>query len=328
MTTPLPAPRALLTSLIESLSITLPTLTNQINSTQAQAVNPLYDPPSNALKPLPASHRALLTTLHVLLPTGVLLQALDLLDRGLVVRAVEQSSILEPKDNGGVEIIMPPQAHVHLPESSTQATKHRTQAQVQVQGQIQDQIQAQDPPQPSPKHAGSDLTSKLAPENPPKTAVPKPEKSRNRVYQVRSSQAPKSRFKDPLSSTSIANLTYTVRLEAWNCGCAAFAFEAFPGGSLGHSPWADLEDNDSDSDSDFVERLGGEGGEEGVKWEFGGLSFDGRGDGGKVPICKHLLACLLAFLNKYLHAVLHTSLYYPDSLLEIYWLDDRLETIT
>jgi len=39
--------------------------------------------------------------------------------------------------------------------------------------------------------------------------------------------------------------------------------------------------------------LGGEGGKERVKWEFGRVSFDGRGDGGKVPICKHLLACLL-----------------------------------
>lgn len=292
MTTPLPTPRVYLTSLIESLSTTLPTLTNQINSTPAQAVNPLYDPLSNTLKSLPASHRALLTTLHVLLPTGVLLQALDLLDRGLVVRVVEQSSMSEPKDNGGVEMIMPLQAHVHLPESSTQAAKHRTQAQVEVQVQIQDQIQAQDPPQQSPKQAGSDMTARLAPESPPKEAVPQPEKSRNKVYQVRSSQAPKSRFKDPLSSTSAANLTYTVRLEAWNCSCAAFAFEAFPGGSLGHSPWADPEDNDSHSDSDFVEMLGGEEGK-GVKLEFGGLSFDGRGDGGKVPICKHLLACLL-----------------------------------
>jgi len=69
-------------------------------------------------------------------------------------------------------------------------------------------------------------------------------------------------------------------LEAWNCGCAAFAFEGvFPGG-LGPFVWADLEDNDSDSDSDFVEMLG-ERGEREVKWEFGGVSFDGRGDEAK-----------------------------------------------
>ena len=199
-----------------------------------------------------------------------------------------------PKDNRGVEMVIAPKAHGHLPKSSTQAAKHQTQAQVHAQGQIQDQIQAQDPPHWSLEQAGSDTTARLAPGIPLKKAVPKPGKSRNRVYQVRSSQAPKSRFKDPLPPTSSVNLTYTVRLEAWNCSCAAFAFEAFPGGSLGHSPWADPEDNDPDSDSDFVEGLGGEEGKEEIKWEFGGLSFDGRRGGGKVPICKHLLACLLA----------------------------------
>lgn len=36
-----------------------------------------------------------------------------------------------------------------------------------------------------------------------------------------------------------------------------------------------------------------------MSWEFGGLSLDGKGitgkneDGGSVPVCKHLLACLL-----------------------------------
>lgn len=29
-----------------------------------------------------------------------------------------------------------------------------------------------------------------------------------------------------------------------------------------------------------------------AKWEFGGLSADGR-EGGAVPVCKHLLACVL-----------------------------------
>jgi hypothetical protein len=39
---------------------------------------------------------------------------------------------------------------------------------------------------------------------------------------------------------------YTVRLEAWNCSCAAFAFSAFPGGgSEAERPWVmgDIDDD-------------------------------------------------------------------------------------
>jgi hypothetical protein len=68
-----------------------------------------------------------------------------------------------------------------------------------------------------------------------------------------------------------------VRLEAWSCSCAAFAFAAFPGAGQG---WE-------------VQEEGGE-------WErergagFGGGCLDGHGErGGQVPVCKHLLACFL-----------------------------------
>lgn len=93
---------------------------------------------------------------------------------------------------------------------------------------------------------------------------------------------------------------YTVRLEAWNCSCAAFAFASFPPSNVYPEkvPW-ELEFGDQDS----VEVMGGfrtvvdgkkEGGVEGEegRWEFGGESADGR-DGGAVPVCKHLLACVL-----------------------------------
>jgi hypothetical protein len=61
-----------------------------------------------------------------------------------------------------------------------------------------------------------------------------------------------------------------------------------------------LDDSDSDSDERGKERGDddGDGSEvdgvngKGRGWEFGGLSFDGK-EGGKVPVCKHLLACLL-----------------------------------
>ena len=71
-----------------------------------------------------------------------------------------------------------------------------------------------------------------------------------------------------------------VRLRAWACDCAAFAFASFPpgGGEGGSASVADGdEDEDEDGDGDDV----------------GGLSLDGK-EGEGVPVCKHLLACLLA----------------------------------
>ncbi|KAL8380971.1 hypothetical protein RB595_005325 [Gaeumannomyces hyphopodioides] len=127
----------------------------------------------------------------------------------------------------------------------------------------------------------------------------------NVAYHVRSAVTARRRQRQPSSSSSKAgpaDPTYAVRLGAWSCSCAAFAFSAFPGGG-GRDP------RDSGA-SGGLETGGGGGG-----WEFGGLSIDGReqqlghGSGGDddnddgdaglvevrgVPCCKHLLACLLA----------------------------------
>lgn len=67
---------------------------------------------------------------------------------------------------------------------------------------------------------------------------------------------------------------YIVRVGTWHCTCAGFAF-AMAGGRR--------EEEGRDDDA-------GEGMEEGVG--FGGVSVDGPGEG--TPVCKHLLACLLA----------------------------------
>jgi len=101
--------------------------------------------------------------------------------------------------------------------------------------------------------------------------------------------------------------TYAVRLGAWNCSCAAFAFAAFPTAGTGgreelkepESPQSidhgeEEEENEEEEDDDD--------GRDGLQasdrpnWSFGGTSCDGtqnRGNDG-VPCCKHLLACLLA----------------------------------
>ena len=229
----------------------------------------------------------------------MLLQALDLLDRGLVVRIVEQSieatngnptqaQDQEKVDPTAVSIgdeatttetgreIFPPQANIHLPSS---------------------------PPLPG-LQPQSTSTSQLHQQAPLPVLPPKSKyKPSNAFYQVRSSQPPKSRFRDASSSTSNSSGNiYTVRLGAWNCSCAAFAFASFPANSVypSKSPWTLDVGHEEDVDLDGSgEESNEEGGEEG-KWEFGGMSRDGNGaeaggggGGGGVPCCKHLLACVL-----------------------------------
>ncbi|KAK7920554.1 hypothetical protein PG985_008576 [Apiospora marii] len=74
----LPTPRAILTSLINTLSSFAP-------STPASGPQPVPSP--NPLRSLPPQARPLLATLHTLYP-NVLLPALDLLDRRLVTRII------------------------------------------------------------------------------------------------------------------------------------------------------------------------------------------------------------------------------------------------
>jgi hypothetical protein len=119
----------------------------------------------------------------------------------------------------------------------------------------------------------------------------------NRVYTVLSSRVGHHRRSTSTSNPASAayhqgEKSYLVRLEAWNCSCAAFAFSAFPG------PASSVGFGGFDGRVDFageVAQVGQEGGvgENEGEWEFGGLSRDGR-DGGAVPCCKHLLSCLLA----------------------------------
>lgn len=96
---------------------------------------------------------------------------------------------------------------------------------------------------------------------------------RNAVYYVRSAQqtSSNSRFRDPVA----ASTHYEVRTSSWSCSCPAFAFSAFPAN-------ASIEEEEENGEPASVE------GEE-QQWMVGGLSL-----GKDVPICKHLLACVLA----------------------------------
>jgi len=156
----------------------------------------------------------------------MLLQSLDLLDRELITHITQASTW--PQESEAV--VLPPQAHVHLPPSSEKRSSE--------------------------------------------------EGWKNEVYLVRSSQQT-SRFKDSLAAKG---QIYTVLLKAWNCSCAAFAFSSFPASA---SPFQAQYQTNLGTGFEGV-------GDGGKGWEFGDLSFDGKGEeGGNVPICKHLLACML-----------------------------------
>ncbi|KAF2671634.1 hypothetical protein BT63DRAFT_422180 [Microthyrium microscopicum] len=92
------------------------------------------------------------------------------------------------------------------------------------------------------------------------------------AYLVRSTQ-PSGRFTDAFGAH------YRVEPVAWNCTCPAFAFSAFPAGGFGTD-----EGGTDDGEVDEGENIG-----DGDSVKFGGLS---RGQ--RVPICKHLLAVVLA----------------------------------
>lgn len=80
-------------------------------------------------------------------------------------------------------------------------------------------------------------------------------------------------------------MSYEVRLQAWNCSCAAFAFAAFSDewdGALSfHHDVAAEVGNGDEAESDTEQRAGA--------WKMGGMTL-GQG----APVCKHLLACVLA----------------------------------
>jgi hypothetical protein len=98
---------------------------------------------------------------------------------------------------------------------------------------------------------------------------------KNSIYYVRSAQqsSAHSRFRDPVASTT----HYEVRTSPWSCSCPAFIFSAFPVKTS-----EDQGEDDADDHDVTVE-------EEGEEWMVGGLSL-----GKDVPMCKHLLACVLA----------------------------------
>lgn len=80
---------------------------------------------------------------------------------------------------------------------------------------------------------------------------------------------------------------YMVSLEAWNCTCAAFAFACVS------EPEAGDEAEETGGEELQEKRESDNKGSAG--WTFGGMTlFNARDHSSVPPVCKHLLACLLA----------------------------------
>ncbi len=89
------------------------------------------------------------------------------------------------------------------------------------------------------------------------------------------------RYRNAMRAT---NTHYEVRLDSWNCSCAGFAFSCFTLlNTVGEKGREGLVEGQSGE-----ERTGGEGNED---WAFGRTATR-KGTG--VPVCKHILAAVLA----------------------------------
>lgn len=247
----------------------------------------------NPFKQLDARKKALLMTLHVIFPPPLLLHALDLLDRGGVTRVilreegdigeragtgedVEQRKDREKKSSDAGEQEQESSRdmeceNIEVGESGIDAHKHKFSLL-----------------HPSPSH--------LSPNLPPPQS--KQKQKQKPLYQVRSSQPSKWHSSRSACGTgagtahahAAAESTYAVHLDAWNCSCAAFTFSAFPAStSPSTSPASPYFPWDSEVSPDEEHHIPEQREQEKEEtWRYGGWTKTSH-----VPICKHLLACLL-----------------------------------
>lgn len=105
----------------------------------------------------------------------------------------------------------------------------------------------------------------------------------NTIYYVRSAQLRPSRF---TTSFHDPPTSYEVRLLSWNCTCPAFAFAAFP--AIHPEPEIPIFQSyptHTSTNTNLSEEAKGK-----ETWSFGNISLGTH----IPPVCKHLLACMLA----------------------------------
>lgn len=283
MSSGLPTPRQLLTSLVDAIAQIPPPPPTRPDQNHERSQTVITTDPSaiaarsntaatnitttdNPLRLIPQAQRPLLATLHVLFPS-LLLPALDLLDRGLVARL---RLVAAPSGARGGD------------------RSHQGDADVDVSmdGDVRIMTDAAGARDDDEEGRGGGEASSC-------------------VYQVRSARNNNNNddrhHQKKLSSSRRARggggggdvVYYVVHTAAWSCTCAAFAFAAFPSPfpaaappSSGAAPAAEDEDERRQRRHEVV---GG--------WRFGGYAdYGGRDDGEHAtpPCCKHLLACVLA----------------------------------
>ena len=264
--TSLPAPRALLTNLITTLS-------HPLN-------NPIPDDPYVLDNPLPAqtlaSAKPLLITLHALFP-HTLLPALDLLDRRLVARLV----YIPPSSS----CLPASREHDSGKEGGGGGGGRGGGGRGGGGGVRGDNAGAA---------AGDEMEREAQEQKQDEGRLS--EKKRVVVYYVKSSSSSssaqqqgrsRSRIYGSNSSRSGEGATwYEVRTKGWSCSCKAFAFGAF---RAGVDEMGEYGEQEVDEEEMFLHGGDEEGGNE--EWRWGGLMVEEEED---MPLCKHLFACVLA----------------------------------
>ncbi|KAL1840519.1 hypothetical protein VTJ49DRAFT_340 [Mycothermus thermophilus] len=289
-TSSLPTSRALLTSLLQAIA-NIPLLPasadkDAVDNSNDTKVNEKrgrnYDAEdNNPLRRVPPEYRHLLTTLHVLFPSMVL-PALDLLERGCVV---------------GIE----------LAGNEAGETERR--------GGGDGRESRQGEAAWNEDHNGGEGRGDGGDNNTDNTnnqgAKQHRKETKPAFYLVQSSSkstAMTTSSTNTTTTTPVAGATttstsaktspggggYVVRTRAWHCSCAAFAFSSVAA--------ATTPITTTTATTTTTEEKHGEVGDEPPKrattdttsWSFGGLSLDGHHPGTGVPLCKHLLACVLA----------------------------------
>ncbi|KAK4240267.1 hypothetical protein C8A03DRAFT_31655 [Achaetomium macrosporum] len=278
---PLPTSRALLTSLINSIS-NIPLLPVTETDSRPEISHRLVQSDhnnSNPLRRVPPFHRHLIITLHVLFP-GMVLPALDLLERGFVCRMMSDHK--DSKDGGVMK-----GGSTRVPGRQARAGDghgegHDASSSASAQAQVPTSAEG------SPRGPGNAFY--LVGSASAAAAAAQTSMRERRRRKRRAESAGEAEGVGDIGSGMAAagKKGYVVRLEAWHCTCAAFAFAAVQGEAV--RPSWEVEP------LEFGAEVGDMGAETEAEpeWSFGGMSLDGLEAGEGVPVCKHLLACLLA----------------------------------
>lgn len=279
------------------------------------------------LDSVPDTVKKQLLALQVLFPTEFV-PALDVLDRRLVTRFrvqdsdslasaageaeprhEDQDAVLRLGDEQGIDTEEGEEAHMNDDVEAHKTTRRTT---------TSDTGTMQDPPISNEEATTTTHPPPTDPTIPPThhqtNTTTKDSDNTTTIYYVRSAQHHHHRSSRYTSSSTNSNTSYDptpsyqVRLSAWNCSCPAFTFAAFPAlaspdppavpGNLSPTPHPNNTANHNNNSTppqpppptNPNPNPTPNTDEEEQTWSFGGISLGTE----TPPVCKHLLACLLA----------------------------------